>query len=110
MKFADSLEVYRKAVLQLAPTGATEVAILHEDLNPLPVNDWKSYRFVLAYKLPGSDLRTEITFLNLDEKQQLMLRTTADAKQFGVATSRAFNIIRSWHEMLPGEDDPARGN
>lgn len=109
--FADAgLEAYRKIVLGFAPKGATEVAILHEDPNPVVVNDWKSYRIILGYKLPGSETRAEFIFLNLDDKQQLMLRTTADAAQFNFASTRAMNIIRTWHAMLPGEDNAERGN
>lgn len=98
-----ALERYRASTLALAPAGATEVKVLEEITQPLPINQWQSHRFILSYQTGGYLSKLSATFLNVNPGSQLLLVTRASARTFGEAADRSFQIIRTWHEVLPGD-------
>jgi hypothetical protein len=53
---------------------------------------------------PGASVtKLAVTFLNASPATQLLLVTRAPGRTFDDAASRSFHIIRTWHEILPGE-------
>lgn len=106
----EGLETYRKAAQEFLPRGATEVKIASQAGNTLPINHWQSYRFLLSFQLGPNAMSQSVTFLNLNEEQQLVLVTTSLARNFAEAAERSFQIIRSWQELLPGDERPVRGS
>jgi hypothetical protein len=105
-----SLGRYRTAAQTFVPGGATEVKVVEESANPLPINKWQSYRFLVTYQVGAAAMRQSVTFLNLNPQTQVILLTTSSPKSFAEAAERSFQIIRSWHEMLPGDEVPVKGN
>ena len=101
---AESLPAYLKAAQALLPAGAEDVVLEAQKENVLPVNRWHSYRFVFSYHIAASQLRESITFLNLDERQQVVIKTGSRQAAFDAIAARADDIIRRWHEVLPGDE------
>ncbi len=110
MSDASALERYRAAAKTWVPAGATEVQILEEVAGPLPINRWQSHRFVISYQAGAYAMKQSVTFLTMNPTTQLALVTTASTRNFAEAAERSFQIIRTWHEMLPGDELPDRGN
>ena len=99
-----SLEVYRQAVLSFIPEKATDVAIQKEKPNPLSINEWTSYEFIVASNSSGTRLMQSVTFLNFSPTEQIVLITTATGKQFDLAATKSSEIIRSLRSLQPDED------
>ena len=99
-----TLEKYRAAATSITPSGATDVIVSEETANPLPVNRWVSHRFVVTYRVGAMVMKQSVTFLNLNQETQVMLVTNASGKNFAEAAERSFQIIRTWHEVLPEDE------
>ena len=104
------LERYREAARRMVPPGAKGTQVVEEAEDPLPINQWKSYRITLACDLTDVPSRLVVTFLNLDEDQQLVLLTKSSERSFAEATQRSWQIIRTWQEFLPGDERPSGSN
>jgi hypothetical protein len=105
-----ALERYRESAKRLLPVQARGSAIREETPDPFPINDWKSYRIVLTYEVGALRHAQSVTFLNLNETDQIVLITSAPEKDFEEAAHRSYQIFRTWQEMLPGDDRPASGS
>jgi hypothetical protein len=103
MTEAESLEGYRAAALSFVPAGATEVKVLEETANPLPINRWQSHVFVVSYHAAARAMKLSVTFVNVNPVSQLALVTHATPSTFADAADRSFQIIRSWHEIVPAK-------
>jgi len=110
MSEAEVLKRYRAAALAFVPVGATEAKVVEEVTDPLPINHWESHRFLVSYQAGAIVMRLGVTFLNVNPKSQLVLITSASPRAFSEAADRSFQIIRSWHEILPGDIATTRGN
>ena len=95
--------------MAFAPAGATDFSELEDTLEPLNINQWKSYRLTFSYNYFGRRIRHAVTFLTLENGQQAVLDTSAIAKEFTEALVRSDHLIRTWHE-LPGEESGATRN
>jgi hypothetical protein len=100
-----SLTIYLKAAKALLPQGSEDAILEAQIANPLPINQWRSYRFVLSYTIANSQMRDSFTFLNLTDGQQILVQTTARLNFFKAISERADDIIRRWHEVLPGSEN-----
>ncbi len=100
-----SLPEYLKAAQALLPRLAVEATLDAQAANVLPINKWRTYRFVFSYQIAGSQVKESITFLNLDDGQQIVVQTGSRKNAFDGIASRADDIIRRWHEMLPGSEN-----
>ena len=105
-----ALDRYRAAAQTFVPVGAIEVKVTAETANPLPINRWSSYRFAVSYQVGAAAQRQTVTFLNLNAESQVVLITGASPKNFPEAAERSFQIIRSWQELLPGDEFQSKGN
>ena len=105
-----SLERYRTSALSYVPGGATEIKVLEETTNPLPINRWQSHRFLISYQAGANVAKLSVTFLNVNPTTQLVLLTTASTRNWEEAAGRSFEIIRTWHEILPGDELASRVN
>lgn len=105
-----ALERYRESARRLVPRNASGTTIKEEQYFPYPINDWKSYRFTVAFDVDQTHHLQSVTFLNLNASDQIMLITTAPEKDFAEAMHRSHQIIRTWQEMLPGDEKPASSN
>lgn len=97
---------YQQAARSFLPPGATEVALVENEANPLPINHWSSLRITYFYQIANQAHRQSATFLNLKPTEQIVVQTTADERNFEDVSNRAFGIVRRWHEILPEEAEP----
>jgi hypothetical protein len=105
-----ALERYRESAKRLLPVQGRGSAIREEISNPFPINDWVSYRVVLTFDIGAVRHVQSVTFLNLNETDQVALITSAPEPYFEEAAHRSHQIFRTWQEMLPGDEKPVRGN
>jgi hypothetical protein len=106
-----ALERYREAARRLLPPRAQNVKVLEEITDPLPINRWTGRRFVYACDTEdNTPLVLSVTFLNLNTEDQLLLVTMAGERNFPEAAERSFQIIRTWQELLPGDERPPKNN
>ena len=99
-----TLDRYRAAAAQLLLQGAEQPVLESEVTNVLPINHWTSHRFVFVYKFTGAPMRESVTFLNFDEKQQIVMQIRSRDADFAKITARAEDIIRRWHEVDPAAE------
>jgi len=100
----EPLERYRAAAFGSLLNGAEAPVLESEMSNVLPINQWTSQRFTFAYRFTGAPMRESVTFLNLDGKQQIVLQIRAREADFATVAARAEDIIRRWHEVVPGTE------
>jgi len=105
-----ALERYKEAARRLLPPGVKEVKALDEVANPLPINRWTGRRFTYACESADAALVVSVTFLNLNKDDQIVLVTTATDRNFPEAAERSFQIIRTWQELLPGDEKKIKNN
>ena len=105
-----ALDRYRESARRLLPVQARGSTIRQEVPNPFPINDWKSYRIILSFDIGAIHLLQSVTFLNLNETDQVALITSAPEPDFEEAAHRSYQIFRTWQEMLPSDALPARGS
>ena len=105
-----ALERYTEAARRLLPPGAKSVKALEETADPLPINRWTGRRFLYSCEVVDSVLMMSVTFLNLNSDDQLILVTTASERNFAEAAERSFQVIRTWQELLPGDEVPPKAN
>lgn len=109
VKFEGSgLERYRESARALLPLQAASGQINEEAFDPLPVNGWKSYRINLSFFIGKVRYLQSVTFLNLNDTDQIVLLTASPEKDFEEASVRSFHIIRTWQEMLPSDEHATR--
>jgi hypothetical protein len=92
---------YAKVARELLAPGAQIWPEEPMVLDPLPINDWKTCRFNFFYHVGGSPVRTDVTFIEMDEKTQIVVITGGRADDFSVVRARSDDIIRRWHEVTP---------
>ena len=105
-----ALERYREAARRLLPPGVKNVKALEEVADSLPINRWTSRRFSYACDSVDAPLVMSVTFLNLDRENQIILVTTSTERNFAEASERSFQIIRTWQELLPGDEKLIKNN
>lgn len=101
---------YREAARSLAPAQSRGVETVGEQANPIPINRWQSFRVKLRFTMNSRLYAQEITFLNVSEADQVVLVTSAPERDWSEATERSWQILRSWQEMLPGDEAKSKGN
>ena len=101
---------YREAARALTPARSRGVETVEEESNPIPINRWKSFRVKLRYTMDSRAYAQEVTFLNVSEADQIVLVTSAPERDWTEATERSWQILRSWQEMLPGDEVKLKGN
>ena len=101
---------YREAARSLAPARSRGVETVEEESNPIPINRWKSFRVKLRFTMNARAYSQEVTFLNVSEADQVVLVTSAPERDWAEATERSWQILRSWQEMLPGDEVKLKGN
>ena len=100
----ETLTAYNKAAQSLIDPTAREVSSEAGGLDVLPFNGWRSYRINFAYSIAGSRIRQSYTFMNMSAEQQVLIVVTAREKDFTEVASRADDIFRRWHRILPGDE------
>ncbi len=102
----EAIPRYEQAARTLLPAEATAVELVESELNPSPINNWQGLRLTFSYRTVNSARRQSITFLNLKPTEQIVIQAAASDTSFAEVSARAFNSLRHWHEMDPGEESP----
>jgi hypothetical protein len=100
----ENLPNYKSVARQQLGATAVIVAEAEPEFDVLPINGWKSCRFNFTTKQPGLVFKTEVTFLNLNSEQQIIIVTTSKEADFPEVQARARKIMSRWHEVLPGDE------
>ena len=95
---------YREAARKLLPARARGAEITEEVANPIPINKWTSFRMTLRFTMDSRACLQTVTFLNLNERDQIVLVVSAPQRDWNEAGERSWQIVRSWQEMLPGDE------
>lgn len=103
---AAHLPQYLMAATQFLPKGSTDVKVEAEEANVYPINHWICHRYTISYAFYGSPMRDTVTFLNLNEKEQIVIQVSSTEADAGAVAAAAWNIIRSWHEMVAQPNPP----
>ena len=98
------LQKYRMTALAQAGPPERKATVKSEESDPLPINGWTSFRFTVAFQVPGRRFLQRVTFLNFTQKEQWMLVTTAPEKRFEEADGCSWAIFRSWRKLDAAED------
>lgn len=96
---ADKVAEYRKCALAYAPSDVTEFSDFEAVADVYPINHWQSYRVLFSYALFGQRVRHCITFLTLENGQQVALDLSAHEKDFAEALNRAEHMIWTWDHL-----------
>jgi hypothetical protein len=102
----ESFEAYQQAGRALLPPGADAIEFVDSELNPLPINDWHSFRVTFSYRAANQARRQSVIFLNLKPTEQIVIQTAANERDFVEVSARVFNIVRPWHEIAPEDEAP----
>lgn len=94
-----NLPRYREIAKTLLIAGAEKPVLEQEVDNVLPVNDWRSHKFIYSYELAGAKMKESITFLDLNDKDQVVLQIRGVDADFSAVTARGEDIIRRWHRL-----------
>lgn len=92
---------YAKAARGLLASNAEIWVEQPMQLDPLPINDWKTCRFFFYYRVGGSPIRADVTFIELDSREQVVVITGATGNDYAAVRERSDDIIRRWHEVTP---------
>lgn len=100
----EALPDYQRIAREQLGATAEIVAETPPEFDVLPTNGWKSCRFNFTTKQPGFTFKTDVTFLNLNSEQQIIIVTTSKETDFADVQGRARKIMSRWHEVLPGDE------
>lgn len=101
-----SLERYRESAKRLIPIQGRGALIREEVEDPFPINNWKSFRFIISFDIGVVHHLQSVTYLNLSADDQITLIVSAPEKDFDEAADRAFHTFRTWQEMQPRDEKP----
>lgn len=87
---------YREHALAQAPAGSTEVRLVGETEDALPIFDWTSREYILEYALYGQNYKRGVLFLNVDAKTQLRVTVLTSPADFDRVRKSAFRLLQSW--------------
>jgi hypothetical protein len=90
------LDVYRQRLLSGVPAGAANPRLGEEKRDPLPVFGWKDYEFTVAFTFFGQQLQRSVTFINLNDKEQIMVIVTGAQGEFDRIHAQAMDVMLSW--------------
>lgn len=99
---------YRQAAVASLPAGATDVAVEKEEKDPVAINGWSSYLFILKYSFYGKSFRQGALFLNYNPTEQLLISISTPPEQFESVFERMFRVLNTFYEMGSDADSPNR--
>lgn len=97
---------YTAAAIQLLPKGSTNAKVEGEESNVYPINHWICHRYTISYAFYGYSMRDTVTFLNLDDKEQIVIQVSSRSSDFQAVTACSWDVIRSWHLMESATEKP----
>ncbi len=95
---------YTKAARQFLAAGAEVWPEEPVVLDPIPINGWKTCRFNFFYRVGGSPIRADVTFIDLNDREQIVVITGGTANSYAAVRSRSDDIIRRWHEVTADDE------
>lgn len=99
-----NLESYRATARAFLPADAKGTQIEEEKTAAIAINGWTSYQFILTYHLFGFPYRRSITFLNYNEKEQLVFDVSAPDPDYQKVYPRGYKILNSLSDLAANND------
>jgi hypothetical protein len=90
------LDVYRQHLLSIVPHGAASLRLGEEKRDRLPVFGWKDYEFTVAFDFFSQQLLRSVMFINLNDKEQIMVIVTGARPGFDQIHAQAMDVMLSW--------------
>jgi hypothetical protein len=100
----ENISTYAKAAREMLASTAEIWPEEPMQLTPFRINGWKSCRFNFVYRVGGSPVRADVTFIDLNEKQQIVIICGGQADTYSKVRDCSEDIIRRWHEVTPEEE------
>lgn len=100
-----NIEAYRLAARSLLPPDAANVQI-EERTNPITINGWTSQQFIFRYSLTGSPYSRSVTFLNLNDKEQIVFDVSSDANSYQKSYTRGYRVLNTLTDAPIKPDGP----
>lgn len=100
----ENISTYAKTAREMLAPSAEIWPEEPMQMSPLRINGWKSCRFNFVYRVGGSPIRADVTFIDLNEKEQIVVITGSTAETYAAVRERSEDIIRRWHEVTPEEE------
>ena len=94
------LKLYRPAAQSYVPAQATDVQIVEENLDAIPINNWADHQFTLTYKLFGLPYRESVTFFNYSPTEQLVFDVRSPEADYEKTYSRSYRVLNSLSDFV----------
>lgn len=91
-RYAELAELY-------LPKGGNGMKLEAEEDNVYPMNNWVCHRYTFSCGFYGMAMKDTVTFLNLNDKEQIVIHVSSREPDFKAMAGRSWQIIRSWHEI-----------
>lgn len=92
----NTVNACRRRVQGMLLDGAKDFSILKETDSPYIIYGWKSYQIIGQYNHYGSRVKIGVTFINLDDKQQLIVMVTGPESEFDPVAAGTKSTLMSW--------------
>ncbi len=100
-----NMESYRIAAHSLLPPDAVNVQ-MEEKANPITINGWTSQQFIFQYNLSGFPFSRSVTFLNFNDREQIVFDVSADAKGYQKSYTRGYRVLNTLTDAPVKADGP----
>lgn len=99
-----NLEQYRTVARGYLSGQATDVQIVEELPDAIPINGWASHQIVFSYKILGAPFRQSVTFLNYSATQQLVFDVASPDVDYDKAYTRSYHVLNSFSDYVPNAE------
>ena len=89
------LKLYRPAAQSYVPAQATDVQMIEENSDAIPINNWTDHQFIFTYKLFGTPYRESVTFFNYSPTEQLVFDVRSREADYEKTYSRSYRVLNS---------------
>jgi hypothetical protein len=96
-----NLELYRVAARGFVPGQATDVQIIEEKSDAIPINGWVNHQFVMSYKVFGVSYHQSITFFNYNATEQLVFDVMSEEHDYEKTYARSYSVLNSLSDYVP---------
>jgi hypothetical protein len=95
-----NLAPYRSVARGFVPQNATDVQLESETADAVAINGWTSQQFLFTYNLFGFPYRRSVTFINYNEKEQIVVDISGAAVDYEKSYMRSYRVLNSLSDLL----------
>ena len=101
-----NVEAYRVSATGFVSAQATNVKLEEETADAIAINGWSSRQYTFTYAQAGITRRRTVTFITLNEVEQVVVDVDAPASAYEKTYARGYRVLNSLGEM---KNDDANG-